>query len=81
MALKDKIFKTEKQPASLAERRAASLPTHELLTWTENAVITVGRCLDHYRNTGKVEDVMDAESAGQTLQVLLEELRKRAPLS
>lgn len=81
VALRDIFIKTEQQPASKAERRAAGLPTHELMVWTDNAIVGIGRSVDAYRTSGRPEDIIEAESAAQTVQVLLAELRSRAKLS
>lgn len=77
MGLRDIFIKTTEQPASVAERRAASLPSSELALWTENCVIDIGRCLDLYRTTGKVEGIIEAEFSAQTALVLLAEMKRR----
>lgn len=78
MSIRNLFLKEEAARLSTAERRAASIPTHDLVQWVETAVMEVGRCLDRYRHSTAVEDVIEAESAGQTVQVLLAELRSRS---
>lgn len=72
------IREDDPSPASTAERRAASLPTYDIVPWAETCLYTVGRALsEHSRNPSASELVEEAVAAAETLQVLLAELRRR----
>lgn len=78
MGLRD-LFKTERQqPLSKVQRRAAALPTGELVTWAENAIMGLGRCMDSWRNTQEISYLIEAEHDVPVVQALLTELRARA---
>lgn len=81
MSLKRFFVQEAPSPASLAERRAAGLPTSELMDWAETTTVLIGRAIDDYRRHGMPEAVMDAESAAQSLLALLGEMQRRAALS
>lgn len=75
------IKQTAERPVSQAEKRAARLPTPDLITWTENAIVALGRNLDVYRNYGTIDALIEAEDDAPVVGVLLAELRKRAALA
>jgi hypothetical protein len=70
----------EKQNAkekSRVEKRVESLPTADLLPWTENALYTIGRNLSTWQKTRDKASLEEARVGAEALHVILESLVKR----
>lgn len=68
------------QPAkekSKIEKRVESLPTGELLPWTENALYAIGRNLSAWQKTKDKATLEEARIGAEALHVILESLVKR----
>jgi len=68
------------QPAkekSKIEKRVESLPTGELIPWTENALYTIGRNLSTWQKTKDMGTLEEARVGAEALHVILESLVKR----
>lgn len=59
------------------EKRVDSLPTSELLPWTENALYTIGRNLSSWQKTKDDATLEEARVGAEALYVILESLKKR----
>jgi hypothetical protein len=62
---------------SKIEKRVESLPTGELLPWTENALYTIGRNLSSWQKTKDPATLEEARIGAEALHVILESLVKR----
>lgn len=64
-------------PRSPAAKRAAMLPTHELVPWAETCLYQIGRSLsDHQR--GEDTALAEAGEAVAVLQAIMGEIKSRA---
>jgi hypothetical protein len=59
------------------EKRVDSLPTAELLPWTENALYTIGRNLSTWQRSKDDYALEEARVGAEALYVILETLKKR----
>ena len=59
------------------EKRVDSLPTAELLPWTENALYTIGRNLTSWQRSKDDYALEEARVGAEALYVILETLKKR----
>jgi len=59
------------------EKRVDSLPTAELLPWTENALYTIGRNLSSWQRSKDDYALEEARVGAEALYVILETLKKR----
>ena len=59
------------------EKRVESLPTGELLPWTEQALYTIGRNLSTWQKTKDSASLEEARVGAEALHVILESLTKR----
>ena len=62
---------------SRVEKRVESLPTSDLLPWTENALYTIGRNLSTWQKTRDSASLEEARVGAEALNVILESLVKR----
>jgi len=62
---------------SRVEKRVESLPTADLLPWTENALYTIGRNLSTWQKTRDNASLEEARVGAEALHVILESLVKR----
>jgi hypothetical protein len=62
---------------SRVEKRVESLPTSDLLPWTENALYTIGRNLSTWQKTRDTASLEEARVGAEALHVILESLVKR----
>jgi hypothetical protein len=62
---------------SRVEKRVESLPTSDLLPWTENALYTIGRNLSTWQKTRDNASLEEARVGAEALHVILESLVKR----
>ena len=70
----------KKNPArerTRVEKRVDSLPTSELLPWTENALYTIGRNLSSWQRTQNEASLEEARVGAEALYVILEARKKR----
>lgn len=59
------------------EKMVDSLPSSELLPWTENALYTIGRNLASWQKTQDPYTLEEARIGAEALHVILETLTKR----
>ena len=74
------MFKKKKNPErerTRIEKRVDSLPTSELLPWTENALYTIGRNLSSWQKSQDAYALEEARVGAEALYVILEALKKR----
>lgn len=74
------MFKKKSNPErekTKVERRVESLPTSELLPWTENALYTIGRNLSSWQKSQDPYTLEEARVGAEALYVILETLKKR----
>jgi hypothetical protein len=62
---------------SRIEKRVETLPTADLLPWTENALYTIGRNLSTWQKTRDTASLEEARVGAEALHVILESLVKR----
>lgn len=80
MSLKSLFIREPQQPRepTKAEKRAASLPTYELVSWADQCCSDVGRLLlDWSRDAARGELLAEARLGADALVVLVEELQRR----
>jgi hypothetical protein len=74
-----KIFKSkEVRELTRVERRVASLPTSELLGWTDQIMFTVGRNLSAWMKSQNEHTLEEARVGAEALHAILDTLSKRA---
>lgn len=73
-----KIFKKDgpPQPTKL-EKRVASIPTHELVGWAENALFEIGKGLTNSLRNPNQDVLAEMEMGAEALLAITKELRKR----
>jgi hypothetical protein len=69
-------MKAEKEKSKI-EKRVESLPTGELLPWSENALYTIGRNLSAWQKSKQYPLLEEARVGAEALHVILESLAKR----
>lgn len=69
-------IKAEKEKSKI-EKRVESLPTGELLPWSENALYTIGRNLSAWQKSRDQHLLEEARVGAEALHVILESLVKR----
>ncbi len=72
-------FRKEKvqKEKSRIEKRVETLPTSDLMPWTENALYTIGRNLSTWQKTRDLASLEEARIGAEALHVILESLVKR----
>ena len=72
-------FRKEKvqREKSRIEKRVETLPTSDLMPWTENALYTIGRNLSTWQKTRDLASLEEARIGAEALHVILESLVKR----
>ena len=74
-----KIFKSkEARELTKIERRVASMPTSELLGWTDQIMFTVGRNLSAWMKSQNADTLEEARVGAEALHAILDTLSKRA---
>jgi hypothetical protein len=73
-----KIFKKDgnRQPTKL-EKRVASIPTHELIGWAENALFEIGKGLTRSLHDKNPDVLAELEMGAEALLAITKEIRKR----
>jgi hypothetical protein len=69
--------KSPERERTKIEKRVDSLPTAELLPWTENALYTIGRNLSSWQRSKDDHALEEARVGAEALYVILETLKKR----
>ena len=69
--------KSPERERTKIEKRVDSLPTAELLPWTENALYTIGRNLTSWQRSKDEYALEEARVGAEALYVILETLKKR----
>jgi hypothetical protein len=69
--------KSPERERTKIEKRVDSLPTAELLPWTENALYTIGRNLTSWQRSKDDYALEEARVGAEALYVILETLKKR----
>ena len=64
------------QPSKL-EKRVASIPTHDLIGWAENALFEIGKGLTHSIRDNNEDALAEMEMGAEALLAITKELRKR----
>ena len=77
--MRGKMFKKKspERERTKIEKRVDSLPTAELLPWTENALYTIGRNLTSWQRSKDDYALEEARVGAEALYVILETLKKR----
>lgn len=70
--------KVDWAPTTTAEKRAALLPTHELVDWADTSLYHIGRSISEYRKEPDPAMLAEARLGAETLVVLLQEIERRA---
>lgn len=74
-----KIFKSkEVRELTKVQKRVASLPTAELLTWTDQIMYSVGRNLSSWQRTKSSFSLEEARVGAEALHAILDNLSERA---
>lgn len=76
-----KIFKKKTdgyQPQTKLEKRVASIPTPELVTWAENALYVVGKEVTGWMRTRDAFMLEEADLGAEALYAITQELKRRA---
>jgi hypothetical protein len=76
-----KIFQKKKdgsQPQSKLEKRVASIPTPELVTWAENALFVIGKELTGWSRSRDEIQLDEAMLGAEALYAITKELKKRS---
>lgn len=71
------IKKGTKSEQSKIEKRVASIPTGDLVSWSEQALFGIGRHLTTWQRTYNDIDLDEAEVASEALYAVIRELKKR----
>lgn len=78
LGIRSKHSKTQSvKEKSKIEKRVESLPTGELIPWTENALYSIGRNLSTWQKTRDKATLEEARIGAEALHVILESLVKR----
>ena len=77
ISFKKYVEKQNIKEKSRVEKRVESLPTADLLPWTENALYTIGRNLSTWQKTRDAASLEEARVGAEALHVILESLVKR----
>ena len=68
---------TEERKLTKIEKRVESLPTSELLPWTEQSIYTIGRNLANWQRSQNDAYLEEARLGAEVLHIILESLTKR----
>jgi hypothetical protein len=72
------MWNKSKQPQqSRVEKRVASIPTDDLVSWSEQALFGIGRHLTSWQKNRNIQDLDEAEVAAEALYAVVRELKKR----
>lgn len=63
---------------SKVRRRVATLPTGELLGWTDQIIYSVGRNLSAWQKTQNKSSLDEAQLGAEALHAILDTLKERA---
>lgn len=75
-----KIFKKKQiRELTRVQRRVESLPTSELIGWTDQIMYTVGRNLSAWMKSQNAATLEEARVGAEALHAILDTLSKRAP--
>lgn len=75
-----KIFQKKEagpQPQTKLEKRVASLSTTDLVSWSENALYTIGKSLTHWARGNDQDLLEEAHMGAEALLAITTELKKR----
>ena len=75
-----KIFKRKSKTVkelTKVQRRVKSLPTPELLTWTDQIMYSVGRNLSAWQKTQYADNLSEARLGAESLNAILDTLSER----
>ena len=75
-----KIFKRKSKTVkelTKVQRRVKSLPTAELLTWTDQIMYSVGRNLSSWQKTQYKDNLAEARLGAESLNAILDTLSER----
>jgi hypothetical protein len=75
-----KIFKRKNKTVkelTKVQRRVKSLPTPELLTWTDQIMYSVGRNLSAWQKTQYKDNLSEARLGAESLSAILDTLSER----
>jgi hypothetical protein len=74
-----KIFKKKKvRELTRVQRRVESLPTSELLGWTDQIIYSIGRNLSAWMKSQNNDTLEEARVGAEALHAILDALSKRA---
>lgn len=59
------------------ERRVASLSTHDLTGWADQALFGIGRCMSDWSRHGNPDSLEEATLGAEALKAVIDELNKR----
>jgi hypothetical protein len=69
--------KTEEKTRTRLEKRVATIPTSDLVAWSEQALFGIGRHLTAWQRSHDKADVVEAEEAAEALYAVVRELKSR----
>jgi hypothetical protein len=73
-----KILKKDGNPQlTKLEKRVASIPTHDLISWAENALFEIGKGLTHSIHDRNTDVLAELEMGAEALLAITKEIRKR----
>lgn len=75
-----KIFnrKSKKKEMTKVMRRVSTLPTQELIGWTDQIIYSVGRNLSAWQKTQNKSSLDEACLAAEALHAIMDALKERA---
>jgi len=69
--------KTKERARTRVEKRVDSLPTDELLSWTEQALYGIGRNLSSWQRTRDAATLEEARMGAEVLYTILQTINQR----
>jgi hypothetical protein len=74
-----KIFKSKKiRELTRVQKRVASLPTAELLSWTDQIIYSIGRNLSSWQKSQSEFSLEEARVGAEALHAIVDALSERA---
>lgn len=65
------------QPTKI-QKRIATLSTHDLVSWAENALFVIGKEMTHHTRNKNIEALYEMELGAEALLAIAQEMKKRA---
>jgi hypothetical protein len=65
------------QPTKI-QKRIATLSTHDLIGWAENALFVIGKEMTHHLRDKNIDALNEMEMGAEALLAIAQEMKKRA---